>query len=124
VSTESCACGSGGTDFLGLRAKRRVTDLAVLMRVTARRRCAASATLRRRRVHAFDILRQVLSHLHRTAAPEPDRIDLDALFVWSSMHGLADAINGDAIEKLDLTSGLLDQATAHIMQMVGRALSD
>ena len=40
------------------------------------------------------------------------------------MHGLADAINGDAIEKLDLTSGLPDQATAHIMQMVGRPLSD
>ena len=33
MSTESCACGSGGTDFLGLRAKCRVTDLAVLIAV-------------------------------------------------------------------------------------------
>lgn len=75
-------------------------------------------------VHAFDILREVLRRLHGNAPSESDRLDLDALFVWSAIHGLAGAINSEAIAKLDLTSGVLDQATAHIMHRVGRALAD
>ena len=74
--------------------------------------------------HAFDILREVLCRLHGTASSGADRIDLDALFVWSAMHGLAGAINSEVIKKLGLKSDVLDQATAHIMDKVGRALAD
>ncbi|WP_281426144.1 TetR/AcrR family transcriptional regulator [Mycobacterium spongiae] len=73
-------------------------------------------------VHAFDILRQVMRRIHGPEPSQPDQIDLDALFIWSSMHGLAGAINGDAINKLDLRSELLDQATAHVMRKVGIAV--
>ena len=72
-------------------------------------------------VHSFDILRQVLRRLHG-AAESSERVDLDALFVWSCMHGLAGAVNGEAISKLDLKAGLLDQATAHAMHKVRQAL--
>ena len=73
-------------------------------------------------IHTFDILRQVLGRLYGTSPVKRDQLDLDALFVWSSMHGLAGVMNGDVITKLDLKSGLLGQATGHVMQMVGQAL--
>jgi AcrR family transcriptional regulator len=71
-------------------------------------------------VHSFDILRQALRRLHGSAASS-DRIDLDALFVWSCMHGLAGAMNGEAISKLGLKAGVLDQATGHAMHKVRQA---
>jgi AcrR family transcriptional regulator len=85
---------------------------------------AADPELIRHAVHAFNILREVLRRLHAHTPADSDDIDLDALFVWSSMHGLAGAINSDAIKKLDLNPGVLDQATARIMGKVGRALSE
>ncbi len=73
-------------------------------------------------VHAFDILRQVLRRVHGTAVAGQDRVDFDALFVWSSMHGLAGVMNGECIGRLDLSPKVFDEASAHIMDMVERGL--
>jgi hypothetical protein len=69
-------------------------------------------------------LREVLRRLHGDTTGKSDEVDLDVLFIWSSMHGLAGAINGDPIKKLDLNPGVLDQAATRIMRKVGRALSE
>jgi AcrR family transcriptional regulator len=83
---------------------------------------AAHPDLVRDAVHAFDILRQVLRRMHGSAASKRDRIDLDALFIWSSMHGLAGVMQGNCIGKLDLSAKVLSQATAHVMDRVGLGL--
>jgi AcrR family transcriptional regulator len=83
---------------------------------------ATDPDLVRDAVRTFDILRQVLRRMHDAMESTADRVDLDALFVWSSMHGLAGVINGDVIGRLELDSGLLNRTTAHVMGLVGRAL--
>jgi AcrR family transcriptional regulator len=75
-------------------------------------------------VHAFDVLRHVLRRKHGTAPSKSDQVDLDALFIWSTMHGLAGALNGDVIDKLKLRAGLLERATAHVMHKIRHALAD
>lgn len=72
--------------------------------------------------HAFDILRQVLRRLHAGSATTSDQVDLDALFVWSTMHGLAGVMNGECIGRLDLGPRVLQSACAHVMAMVGLGL--
>jgi len=69
-------------------------------------------------VHAFDILRGVLRRLHGSGAALRDRVTLDALYIWSTMHGLAGVLNGNCIDKLDLKPKLLGEAPHHVMEMV------
>lgn len=72
--------------------------------------------------HAFDILRQVLRRVHGSAAAKRDQVDLDALFIWSSMHGLAGVLQSDCLGQIDIRPAVLARATEHIMAMVGRGL--
>ena len=72
--------------------------------------------------HAFDILRQVLRRLHGDSARQSGRVDLDAIFVWSAMHGLVGVMNGDSLGRLDLQPKLLNQAVQHVMDGVTRGL--
>ncbi|MEC5216736.1 AcrR family transcriptional regulator [Actimicrobium sp. GrIS 1.19] len=74
-------------------------------------------------VHAFDILRQVLRRMHGASADQRELVELDALFIWSSMHGLAGVMNGNCIDKLDLGATVLATASAHMMDMVSAALA-
>ena len=73
-------------------------------------------------VHAFDILREVLRRVHGSAASKREQVDLDARFIWSSMHGLAGVLQGDCLSRLALRPGVLARATEHVMAMVGRGL--
>ncbi|MEE6138933.1 TetR/AcrR family transcriptional regulator [Mycobacterium sp. 050128] len=75
-------------------------------------------------IHAFDVLRQALRRIHGPATSSSDQVDLDALFIWSSMHGLAGALNGDVVGRLQLAPDVLDRATTHVMQRIGHALED
>jgi hypothetical protein len=70
--------------------------------------------------HAFDILRQVLRRIHGDAQHE--RVDLDAMFVWSTMHGLVGVMNGDCLAKLDLQHALLRRLVQHVIDGVVRGL--
>jgi len=74
-------------------------------------------------VHAFDILRQVMRSMHGNVAAKRDLADLDAIFIWSSMHGAAGVMHGNCIAKLDLKPKVLSQAMAHVMEMVGQGLA-
>lgn len=74
-------------------------------------------------VHAYDILRKVLRRLHGESASMGDRVDLDALYVWSTVHGLAGVMNGNCIDKLNLKTSVLDQAIEHVIKMVELGLS-
>lgn len=83
---------------------------------------AAHPDLVRDAAHAFDILRRVLRRVHGDAPQQQALVDLDALYIWSSMHGLAGVMTGNCIGQLDLAPGVLEQATRHVMNRVGMGL--
>jgi AcrR family transcriptional regulator len=73
--------------------------------------------------HAFDILRQVMWRMHGRLAAKRDLADLDALFIWSSMHGAVGVMHGSCIDKLNLKSKVRNQAMTHVMEMVAQSLA-
>lgn len=73
--------------------------------------------------HAFDVLRGVLRRIHGEGPDMRDRVELDALYIWSTMHGLAGVLNGPCIDRLDLGARLLKQATRHVMDRMGLGLA-
>ena len=72
--------------------------------------------------HAFDILRQVLQRIHGNSAQQSERVDLDAMFVWSTMHGLVGVMNGNCIDKLGLHQEMLGLVVQHVMDGVARGV--
>lgn len=72
--------------------------------------------------HAFDVLRGVLRRLHGDTAEAREMVELDALFIWSTVHGLAGVLNGQCIEKLGLTAEVLQQVVRHAMDRVESGL--
>lgn len=73
--------------------------------------------------HAFDVLRGVLRRLHGSGAAKSARVDLDAMFIWSCMHGVASIGQGDVVAQLRLAPKVHSQAGAHVMQMISRAMA-
>ena len=74
--------------------------------------------------HAFALLNDCLARLSTkdgAAASETD-VALDALFVWSSVHGLARILQSRAVQTLDLPSEAVDAAAGHLVARIGRAL--
>jgi AcrR family transcriptional regulator len=72
--------------------------------------------------HSFNVLRQALEPLYAGQPVTRDAVDADALFVWSSMHGLASILQSQAMQHLALSGAVMDGAVAHVMQMVDTAL--
>ena len=85
---------------------------------------AEQPELLRDATHAFDILRDVLRRLHGDSAAMRDRIELDALYIWSTVHGLAGVMNGQCIERLELRPKVLKQAVRHAMGRLRAGLGD
>lgn len=73
--------------------------------------------------HAFDVLRGVLRRLHGEVAAMRDLVELDALYIWSTMHGLAGVMNGQCIGRLNLRAKVLNQAVQHAMGRMGIGLA-
>ena len=78
--------------------------------------------------HAFSLLCEALARMHTDAAGQKvtvddDRVRLDALFVWSAMHGLASIRQAPALDTLDLPPALLQAASTHVLQRIGQALT-
>lgn len=71
--------------------------------------------------YAFDLLRQVVAQMAIAPAGPPSP-SLDALFVWSAIHGLATILQSDALTTLGLTETEQAQAIARCMDRVGMAL--
>ncbi|MCE2909301.1 MAG: TetR/AcrR family transcriptional regulator [Betaproteobacteria bacterium] len=74
-------------------------------------------------VHAFDVLRGVLRRLHGSGAAARARVDLDAMAVWSALHGLASITQADVMGHLQLAPRVEGQVQAHVMQLLGHALA-
>jgi AcrR family transcriptional regulator len=72
--------------------------------------------------HAFDVLRGVLRRLYGDTAAMRERVEPDALYIWSSMHGLAGVMAGDCIRHLDLRADVLEQAVPHMLGRVALGL--
>jgi AcrR family transcriptional regulator len=73
--------------------------------------------------HAFDVLRSVLRRMHGDSPEVREAVELDALYIWSTMHGLAGVMNGQCIDKLDLKPRVLKQAVRHTMDRMGVGLA-
>lgn len=66
-------------------------------------------------VHAFDMLRNVL---RRRPGSDAAQADLDAMFIWSTMHGLASLQQGDVMTHLGLSPETRQQVVAHVMSRI------
>lgn len=73
--------------------------------------------------HSFDVLREAIARLRGHAGTPLPAHDLDAMYVWSSMHGLATILQSDVMSKLPVKRGVLKQAVPHAMMLVKAALS-
>lgn len=77
--------------------------------------------------HAFGLLRDCLSALHsgRQRPPQPNGLTaptLDALFIWSTLHGLASLLHTRALETLALPDNVSDVAIEHALKRLGDAI--
>jgi AcrR family transcriptional regulator len=73
--------------------------------------------------HAYDVLRSVLRRMHGDTAAMREAVELDALYIWSTVHGLAGVMNGQCIDKLDLKASVLKKAVRHAMERMGMGLA-
>jgi AcrR family transcriptional regulator len=74
-------------------------------------------------VHAFDLLRNNLRRRHGTGTGMQARADLDALFIWSSMHGLTGVMHHNLTCDLDLSPQVTRNAAQHVMSMISNAMA-
>jgi AcrR family transcriptional regulator len=83
--------------------------------------------LRREARHAFDVLRNAFLRLHNPKGSEPainhDRVELDALFVWSCMHGIAGLMRTNILKNLELRPLVLETAVSHMMNLMRAGLT-
>ncbi len=84
---------------------------------------ADQAELVRDATHAFDVLRGVLRRMHGDSPEVRETVELDALYIWSTVHGLAGVMNGQCIDSLDLKAKVLKQAVRHAMDRMGIGLA-
>lgn len=84
---------------------------------------AESVDLVRDATHAFDVLRGVLRRMHGGAAEAKETVELDALYIWSTMHGLAGVLNGPCIDKIELKTRVLKGAIEHAMARMSVGLA-
>jgi AcrR family transcriptional regulator len=73
--------------------------------------------------HSFDTLRNVLRRMHGDSAEMRDAVDLDALFIWSSMHGLTGVMHHNLTCDLDLSPQVRRGSAQHVMSMISNAMA-
>lgn len=74
-------------------------------------------------VHAFDVLRRVLRRTHGDKASARRRVDLDALFIWANMHGLATITQSSVMSHLALAPQVEAGARKHLFRMIAAAMA-
>ena len=74
--------------------------------------------------HAFSLLtsglRQQAESQGRAASDLAT--ELDALFIWSTLHGLSSILHSDAIKTLELQPETIELAFSHALQRIGTAM--
>ncbi|MBX9870703.1 MAG: TetR/AcrR family transcriptional regulator [Burkholderiaceae bacterium] len=73
--------------------------------------------------HAFDVLRTVLRRIHGADKSQRAQVDLDALFIWSNMHGMASIAQSSVMPHLGLAPGVSRRAQDHLRDMIGHAMT-
>ena len=73
-------------------------------------------------LHAFNVLRKVLERIHGTAKAARERVDLDAMFIWSNMHGLVTIVQSNAMQHLQLAPMVEMNVTQHVFGMIAAAM--
>lgn len=73
-------------------------------------------------VHALDVLRVALRRTRAASTPEAGGVDLDAMLIWSTLHGLASITHADVMQHLALADGVQAQVPAHVLEMLALAL--
>jgi AcrR family transcriptional regulator len=74
-------------------------------------------------VHAYDVLRGVLRRMHGDSPTVQEKVELDALCIWSMVHGLAGVLNGQCVDRLGLEPHVLQRAVAHAMSRMRAGLA-
>lgn len=69
--------------------------------------------------HAFGLLRDAIAEMRLARDPH-----LDAMFVWSTMHGLASILQMQMIESMELPDSVIENAVAHILSRIGAGLGE
>lgn len=69
---------------------------------------------------AFDILVERISRLKPDT--EGTTLRADALFIWTAIHGIAGAIESNAMQYLDFDAGEIEQALGHAMTLIDSAV--
>ena len=74
---------------------------------------------------AYDLLKESLSKTNNIqSSSEPGKlIELDAMFVWTVIHGLSSVLQSDAVETMQMDDETLKHAIPHILMRIGNALS-
>lgn len=73
--------------------------------------------------HAFDVLRAVLRRIHGADKSQRAQVDLDALFIWSNMHGMASIAQSSVMSHLGLAPGVTRRVKDHLRDMIGHAMT-
>ncbi|OYY64155.1 MAG: hypothetical protein B7Y51_04870 [Burkholderiales bacterium 28-67-8] len=73
--------------------------------------------------HSFDTLRGVLRRMHGEGAAQRNAVDLDALFIWSSMHGLTGVMHHNLTGDLDLSPQVTHDSAQHVISMISIAMT-
>jgi hypothetical protein len=83
---------------------------------------AAHPELVKHAVHAFDVLRQNLLKLHGKKKGAKKQAELEAMFIWSALHGLATIEHSNVMQHLVLTKGVQAHSKDFMMFMIQTAL--
>jgi AcrR family transcriptional regulator len=74
--------------------------------------------------HAFDVLRRVLQRIHGDQTATACRcVDLDAMFIWASMHGMATILQSNVMTHLSLAPMVEAGTVTHMFEMVEAAMN-
>ena len=75
--------------------------------------------------HAFSLLHQGIIAMRqaRGESVDEDAATLDALFIWSTLHGLAGILKNHALATLKLSPALLEDAVNHTLERIGAAMN-
>jgi AcrR family transcriptional regulator len=73
-------------------------------------------------VHAFDILRNSQRARYGDGPAHYAKADLDALFIWSTLHGMASILQANVMQHLVLAPEVLPRLKADLMGKIDAAL--
>ena len=74
--------------------------------------------------YAYSLLRDGIDQLPERAGDPGDGTctDFDALFIWSTLHGLSSILHSHAIQTLEFPEEVLNEAATEILMRIGRAV--